>query len=75
VAQTVQNVIALITNDPKYSFLRPYLKKPVIWTYEANTAFTDGIRIFMDPLFTTLMIKQGAQFANEWDNTQEAKDL
>ena len=75
VAQTVQNAIALITNDPKYSFLRPYLKKPVIWTYEANTAFTDGIRIFMDPLFTTLMIKLGAQFANEWDNTQEAKDL
>ena len=43
----------------EFSFLRPYLEKEIIWTFSAGTAFTDGIRIFMSPVWAWEMLRKG----------------
>lgn len=61
-AATAARIAFMIDNmriNPDYSFLKPLLDKPVIWTYEAKTAFTDGIRIYMSPVFAEKLLKIG----------------
>lgn len=71
IAKEVKDLLNVMRDDPNFSFLSPYINKPIIWTYEAKTAFTDGIRIYMSPLFATKLMGRGAGFteAEAWWGT------
>lgn len=68
IADDVKQMMDDMRRNPLYSFIKPYIEKPVIWTYEAKTAFTDGIRIYMSPVFAHVMLskKYGAKEAEEY---------
>lgn len=70
IAYITNIAIDIICNDKNYSFLKPFLTKPIIWTYEAKTAFTDGIRIYISPAFAYMLImKQGKREQNAYINS------
>lgn len=74
IAQNTQFAITMMLDDPRYKFLKPYLNKPIIWTYEAQAAFTDGIRVFVNPYFANSMLKMGNKSAQTWQDEQRQKN-
>lgn len=54
-----ERAIEFIRTNSSTSFLKPYIAKPIIWTF-TETAFSDGIRIAMSPLFAATLIKIGS---------------
>lgn len=71
IAKKTQAAINLMQSNPRYSFLKPYISKPIIWTYEIDTACTDSIRVFMNPLFARTMLSQGNKLAQRYVNDME----
>lgn len=71
IADIVKQMMDEMMRNPKYSFIKPYIQKPVIWTYTPKTACTDGIRIYMSPLFADLML--GDHFGNKEANEYFSK--
>ena len=56
-----------MSHEKRYAFIMPYLKKPIIWTTEIETALTDGIRIYMSPAFAgALIFGDGTREADEF---------
>ena len=68
IANLAKRMLDNMRTNPQYSFIRPFITKPIIWTYEAKTAFTDGIRIYMSPAFASTLIgnKRGKGEANAY---------
>lgn len=64
-----------IKTNRETNILSPYLTKKIIWSFRAGTAFTDGIRIAMSPIFAHQLLAKGrkelkAQIASiEMDST------
>ena len=56
IANLAKRMLDNMRSNPQYSFIKPFITKPIIWTYEAKTAFTDGIRIYMSPAFASTLI-------------------
>ena len=73
------NQIAHLLNDMRsdgaYSFIKPFIMKPVIWTYEIDSACTDGIRIYMSPLFAHNMFLATINAVKEYKNTATYDEL
>lgn len=70
IADDVKQAIDDMRRNPAYSFIKPFLEKPIIWTYEAKTAFTDGIRIYMSPMFAHVMLSKqhgGGEAEKYWE--------
>lgn len=67
--------IELLRQSSETSFLKPYLAKPIIWTY-CTTAFSDGVRIAMSPVFAHMMLLLGnkAKESQIEEITKAAKD-
>lgn len=74
IAQNVQFAITMMLDNTRYKFLKPYLNKPIIWTYEAQAAFTDGIRVFINPFFANSMLKMGSKSAQAWQDEQKQRN-
>ena len=83
IADDIKMMLDDMRRDPKYEFIKPYIQKPVIWTYEIATALTDGIRIYMSPVFAAVLLdstpkrRMGGAEADEWFNSlsfQEQRD-
>ncbi len=75
IADKVKLMMDEMMRDPKYEFIKPYIQKPVIWTYEIGAALTDGIRIYMSPVFAATLLSSspktgmGGKEADEfWNN-------
>ena len=68
IANLAKRMLDNMRSNPQYSFIKPFITKPIIWTYEAKTAFTDGIRIYMSPAFASTLIgkKRGLGEANAY---------
>lgn len=56
IAYEVKVLLDEMRRDPQYEFCKPYIQKPVIWTYALETACTEGIRIYMSPVFAHTLI-------------------
>lgn len=69
IAQNVQAAVSLMRTTASYSFLKPYLLKPILWSYECKTACTDGIRIMMNPLFGNTLLRLGSKVADAYKNS------
>ena len=76
IAYSVKLMMDDMMRDSRYSFIIPYIQKPIIWTYEIETALTDGIRIYMSPLFAHTLINGIAiKEANKFKETLSELDL
>jgi len=64
----VKTMIDDMRRNREYSFILPYLDKPIIWTYEIKTACTEGIRIYMNPIFAEMILNErhGKKEADEF---------
>lgn len=75
IASQVQYAIETMRSDAAYTFIKPFINKPVIWTYEVKTACTDGIRIYMSPLFAHQMLRatkpEVDAFVKSWTGTDQ----
>ena len=76
IAQDVKIMMDDMMRDSRYAFIVPFIKKPVIWTYEIGSALTDGIRVYMSPLFAHTLINGIAiKEANKFASTLSEIDL
>lgn len=61
-ATKTQYLINGMKDTPSSKFMAPYLEKKIIWSNEAQTAFTNGIRIAFSPIFGFQMYKKGMSY-------------
>lgn len=66
IANQTLRMINYMRSNPQYSFLVPYIEKPVIWTFQIDSAMTDGVRIYMNPLFAHMLLAIKTSEANEY---------
>ena len=66
IANQTLRMLNNMRSNPQYSFLAPYIEKPVIWTFQIDTAMTEGIRIYMNPLFAHFLMAIKTKEANEY---------
>lgn len=64
-AQQTAYIIAAMKDDWSSKFLSPYLDKKIIWSNEAKTAFTNGVRIAISPIFGHQMYAKGNDHLKE----------
>ena len=51
IAMLTESYLNDMLNNPDTKVFKKYFDKPIIWTFEIETAATDGIRIFFNPGF------------------------
>lgn len=62
IAASARAAMADMYRDPDTSVLAKYFPKDIIWTFDPriNTAATDGVRIFMNPVFGDELLAKSA---------------
>jgi len=67
-ALIIKQAVSEIEKDPYTAFLKTYFEKEVILTFSIKTACTDGIRIFMSPIWAHFLLQWGKIGRDAWKN-------
>jgi len=66
-----------LLSNPRLSFLKKIsmFNKPIIFSYDKTTAWTDGCRIFVNPYFAHILCQNGAHRVSAYENSNEITAL
>jgi len=64
-------------SNPRLSFLKKIamFNKPIIFSYDKTTAWTDGCRIFVNPYFAHILSQNGMHRVNAYEKSEEINIL
>ncbi|WQJ53625.1 MAG: HNH endonuclease [Wendovervirus sonii] len=75
--QFVINARANILKRKEFQFLKkiPMFNKDIIFSLYKDTAWTDGCRLFVNPLFAHILSQSGAHKSKNYSESEEGKDF
>ncbi|MBO6271503.1 hypothetical protein J6O48_01845 [bacterium] len=58
-AALVDKLIVDAMHNPYLNVILSYIDKPIIWSFDLETAASDGIRVAFNPAFAYTLLEQG----------------